>query len=370
LSKAEVLELVSRSVPGRAVADAVRSYGIGFEPTAEVLDEFRKAGADDVVIKAMRDSWRPESTRPLSDKDILLLLAGDVRSDKIVNVVQQRGIAFKLTDEYLQRLRVSGAKDELVEALRTSAAKPFSRDVLLQWLAGGQDSGQIAKAVQERGIDFDPSAEDLAKLRGAGASESLLQAIREARRVKPLVNQLANPPEATSPSPTGTNAARGAMGALVICPPSVASVPVFARPDDMRTTVAHLECGDRVSILEKDSGRVGVDKILATDGMRGFVQASYLSSGYVTPPVPTYKPEPRYAPKARRDRIEGSVTLRIVIDSQGNVTDAREISKPLGGGLDDNAIETVRTWKFQPATLEGVPVPVRVTVVVTFRIYR
>lgn len=94
LSKAEVLELVSRAVPNKVVAEAVRSYGISFEPTEKVLNEFRKAGADDVVIRAMRDSWRWEPAKPLSDKEILLLLAGDVPSERIVRMAQQRGIGF------------------------------------------------------------------------------------------------------------------------------------------------------------------------------------------------------------------------------------------------------------------------------------
>lgn len=166
----------------------------------------------------------------------------------------------------------------------------------MQLLASGEDTGQIGKGVQERGIDFDPTEEDLGKLRGAGASESLLQAIRDAKRVKPSVNQLPNAPESTSSSLTGTNAR-------------------------------------------------------------------------VTPPAPTYKPEPGYTPQARHDKIEGTVVLWIIVDSQGDVTDAREVSKPLGDGLDEKAIETVKTWKFKPATRNGVPVPVRIIVEITFQLY-
>jgi len=296
LSKAEVLELVSRAVPNKVVAEAVRSYGIAFEPTQEVLNEFRKAGAGDVVIEAMRDSWRWEPAKPLSDKEILLLLAGDVRSEKIVNMVQRRGIAFQPTGEFLQRLRSSGAKDELIDAVRASATKPFSRDYLLQLLASGEDTGHIGKMVQERGINFDPTAEELGKLRAAGASESLLQAIREAKRVTPPVNQSPIPPESMSPGRTGANAG-------------------------------------------------------------------------VTPPVPTYKPDPGYTPQARHHKLEGTVVMMILVDSQGNVSDARETSKPLGDGLDEKAIETVKTWKFKPATRNGVAVPVRVAVEVSFRLY-
>jgi len=368
LSKAEVLELVSRAVPNKVVAEAVRLYGISFEPTEQVLKEFRKAGADDLVLKAMRESWRWEPAKPLSDKEIQMLLEGDAHSEQILKLVQQRGIGFQPTDEYLAKLRSGGAKDELIEALRASAAKPFSRNYLLQWLASGVDADQIGKEVRSRGIDFDPSEEDLGRLRGAGASESLLQAIREAKRFKPPVNQPPSVPELKSPSRTVGNAVKALKGARVVCPPSASSIPVFPSPNDVNTIAAYLGCGDRVVILEKHSGRIGIDRILLADGKMGFVQDSYLSSEYVTAPVPSYKPEPGYTSQARHDKIEGKVVLRIVIDVEGDVADAQEVSQRLGDGLDEMAIETVKTWKFKPAQ-EGVPVAVRVIVEIDFRLF-
>ena len=53
---------------------------------------------------------------------------------------------------------------------------------------------------------------------------------------------------------------------------------------------------------------------------------------------------------------------------KGNVTDAR-VAKPLGLGLDEKAQETVRTWRFKPAMRNGTPVPVRVIVEVSFRLF-
>jgi len=371
-SKAEVLKLLDSRASSTVIAQVVQRYGISFEPTEEVLNEFRKAGADDDVIAAMRASWRPQCPLPQSDRDILVL-AEHMSGEQIVNTVQQCGIGFQPTDEYLQRLRSAGAKDDLIDALRTAATKPFSRDNLLQLLAGGGDSGQLGKGVQERGIDFDPTEEDLRGLRGAGASESLLQAIRDAKRVKPTVNQLPNSMASMSPSPMGPSAARARMVARALCPPSVPSIPVFASRDNVNTILTHLGCGDRVTILEKDSQRIGFDKIQVAGGTEGFVQDIFLSGSLgaelVTAPVPTYKPEPGYSPRARHKKIEGKVVLWIVVDAQGNVTDAQETSKRLGGGLDEKAIETVKTWKFKPATRNGVPVPVHVIVEVTFRLF-
>jgi len=346
-TKAEVLQLVSGRVPGSVVAETVLRNGISFEPTEEVLSEFRNAGATDDVIKAMRESWRWESKKPLSEKDILELLAEHMPAQRIFNLIEQRQIGFEPTDECLQGLRSNGAGAELIDALRASPRRPFSKDYLLQLLADQEDAGRIGRGVEQRGINFDPSEEDLSKLRAAGASETLLQAIQGARRVK---------------------------AAYVSCPPVVRTTPVFAGPVDTNTVVTDLTCFDRVLIEEKDSGKPGIDKVFLADGREGFVQDSYLRNsiprGHTSAPVPTYRPDPPYTPQARHAKRQGTVTLMIVVDSQGNVTDARETSKPLGGGLDEKAIETVKTWKFKPATRDGVPIPVRVIVEVTFRLFR
>jgi TonB family protein len=93
----------------------------------------------------------------------------------------------------------------------------------------------------------------------------------------------------------------------------------------------------------------------------------YSVGGNVSAPIPVYKPEPTYTEEARKAKYQGAVVLWIVVDSQGNVTDAR-LAKPLGLGLDEKALETVRTWKFKPALRNGVPVSVRATVEVSFRL--
>jgi len=94
----------------------------------------------------------------------------------------------------------------------------------------------------------------------------------------------------------------------------------------------------------------------------------YKVGGEVTAPVPVDRPEPKYSEEARRAKYQGTVVVMIVVDTSGNVTDAR-IVRPLGLGLDEKALETVRTWKFKPAMRNGVDVPVRVLVEVNFRLF-
>jgi periplasmic protein TonB len=74
-----------------------------------------------------------------------------------------------------------------------------------------------------------------------------------------------------------------------------------------------------------------------------------------------------YPPMALRMGLEGDVTLRISIDSEGNVTDA-EIIKSGGAGFDDEALKAVKQARFQPAQNESRNVPAVFTYVYRFRL--
>ncbi|MGD0921919.1 MAG: energy transducer TonB [Terriglobia bacterium] len=100
----------------------------------------------------------------------------------------------------------------------------------------------------------------------------------------------------------------------------------------------------------------------------GFGGGAYSVGGSVTAPIPIYKPEPPYSEEARKAKYQGTVVVLIVVDTLGSVTDARVV-KPLGLGLDEKALETVRTWKFKPGMRNGIPVPVRVMIEVSFRLF-
>jgi protein TonB len=82
--------------------------------------------------------------------------------------------------------------------------------------------------------------------------------------------------------------------------------------------------------------------------------------------VGTATPAAPYPPKARNNGVHGTVKFEIVVDANGSVVDAREISAELGDGLDASALDTVRTWKFKPATKNAVPIAVRMVVEFAF----
>jgi TonB family protein len=90
--------------------------------------------------------------------------------------------------------------------------------------------------------------------------------------------------------------------------------------------------------------------------------------GGVSAPKVIYDPQPDYSDEARKAKFQGVVVLWCVVGADGRVRDVR-VQRSLGMGLDEKAIEAVRTWKFEPARKDGVAVPVQVAVEINFHLY-
>ena len=87
----------------------------------------------------------------------------------------------------------------------------------------------------------------------------------------------------------------------------------------------------------------------------------------ITPPKLISHVEPVYPAEAKAKGIAGIVILETAIDETGAVGDVR-ILKPLPFGLDKAAADAVRQWRWEPATLDGKPVPAVLNVTISFRL--
>ncbi len=94
----------------------------------------------------------------------------------------------------------------------------------------------------------------------------------------------------------------------------------------------------------------------------------YRVGGGVSAPRVIYDPDPQYSDEARKAKYQGTVVLWIVVGPDGRARDVR-VSRALGMGLDEKAVEAVRKWRFEPALKDGHPVAVQVNVEVNFRMY-
>lgn len=114
-------------------------------------------------------------------------------------------------------------------------------------------------------------------------------------------------------------------------------------------------------------------------GAIGYVSAEYLSVDLpkdgvkplasIVEPKRVHQVNPRYPVGAQRGRIEGTVLLRVTIGTDGRVENV-EATKKVGGGLTEAAVEAVRQWRYEPATVDGQPVGWKIDVPVEFHLGR
>jgi TonB family protein len=88
----------------------------------------------------------------------------------------------------------------------------------------------------------------------------------------------------------------------------------------------------------------------------------------VTRPRAKFTPEPEFTEVARKERYQGELVLEMIVDNTGKIR-AANILRPLGMGLDENAVKSILTWRFDPARVDGKPVAVQMHVEVAFHLY-
>ena len=92
------------------------------------------------------------------------------------------------------------------------------------------------------------------------------------------------------------------------------------------------------------------------------------TGGYGTPAC-LYCPKPEFSEEAMKAKYQGTVVLMAVITADGRAINIT-VAKGLGLGLDEKAVEAVRTWRFTPARgPDGRPSSVSVPIEVVFRLY-
>ncbi|TAM80135.1 MAG: energy transducer TonB [Acidobacteria bacterium] len=234
---------------------------------------------------------------PLTADEAETLVTNSTNSKKVIKVIQDRGVGFTVSRNYIENLKRKGVKENVLAALCVAATGPLSKDQLIVLLKSGMPDESLAALVKNRRLTFKPSDDDLDEFRGLGAGDQLATALQNSQWIiETLSNRKLIP---------GTAAA--------------------AHPGPYQ-----------------DSAGSKVD-----------------------PPVPVYHPSPQYTKEARQARISGNVSMNIVVNEKGEVTDATVV-RGLGYGLDESALRAVKSWKFKPARRDGTPIAAKVTVEVSF----
>ena len=126
---------------------------------------------------------------------------------------------------------------------------------------------------------------------------------------------------------------------------------------------AHLAVGNRAAegaVQEEDEsvrrdapGTAGSVPFILTEGM--------------TPPRLVSRVRPEYPEQARKARLEGQVSMRVVIAEDGTIADVTTL-RSTNLLFEDTALRSVKPWRYEPARLGSEPVAVYFTVVVEFRL--
>jgi TonB family protein len=116
----------------------------------------------------------------------------------------------------------------------------------------------------------------------------------------------------------------------------------------------------------------GVQGKVAAAGIPGMTQTGTAASQPVTaepkttPPVVLSYAKAQYTPEALQLKIQGDVVLRVTITTTGQMI-VHNVIHGLGHGLDESAIRSASTYKFQPATRNGQPVEYTTNIIVKFQ---
>jgi len=90
-------------------AKLIEQRGIDFAPAEDFYQTLKAAGAGEAFLNALRAAKPPEpasAKKPINQVQVFALLAGQVPSHRVTMLVQERGIDFEPTDDYLQEVRL------------------------------------------------------------------------------------------------------------------------------------------------------------------------------------------------------------------------------------------------------------------------
>jgi TonB family protein len=245
---------------------------------------------------------------------------------------------------------------------------------ILIWLAGWTASHvpQIKQAVGlTLPVDISPyvlpAAKDLAGGGGGGGSHDPRPATKGVLP-KAALEQF-TPPTVVLP----TEQPKLAVTPTVVAPPELIPPQIGQVGDPMSKVISSIPSngpGLGGGIGSGSGGGVGsgTGPGVGPGHGGGIGGGAYHVGGGVRAPKVVYRVEPEFSEEARKNKWQGVVILKVIISRDGKPQDI-SVQRSLGMGLDEKAIEAVKQWRFEPGTKDGQPVPVEVSMEVSFRLY-
>jgi TonB family protein len=184
---------------------------------------------------------------------------------------------------------------------------------------------------------------------------------RDAQPTSKTTNNGASPMTSAAASPEAEPPKKPVLGAVHLATPKVTRsghAQTAAEPD----AVVDLSNED-----QPESGADALNSGLAGSNKQPSAPAAPLPvGGDVTQAKLISAVPPTYPALAKNQHVSGNVLIDALIDANGRVTTMKVVSGPTL--LHQAAMDALKQWKYRPATLDGKPVPMHLTVTVQFRL--
>jgi len=111
----QVSKMVQAGLGDDSGSKLIEQRGIDFAPSEDFIQALKTAGASDAFLNAVRTAKPPGSTsskKPINQVQVFALLVGQVPSHRVTLLVQERGIDFEPTDDYLEEVRLAGGEND------------------------------------------------------------------------------------------------------------------------------------------------------------------------------------------------------------------------------------------------------------------
>ncbi|HEX5413161.1 MAG TPA: energy transducer TonB [Terriglobia bacterium] len=121
--------------------------------------------------------------KPLTQDEVNTMITSKLKSKQVIKTVQQRGVGFVVTREYIEKLKLQGVAENVLAALCVAATDPLTMDQLIVLVKSGMPDDALAALVERRRLAFKFSDDELDQLRGLGAGDRLDAALMNSKIV-------------------------------------------------------------------------------------------------------------------------------------------------------------------------------------------
>jgi TonB family protein len=101
------------------------------------------------------------------------------------------------------------------------------------------------------------------------------------------------------------------------------------------------------------------------DGRSTALHGNGSEADEVRPAFPVFSPRPPVTDRSLLPAMEMKIVVDVDVDAEGGVV-SESLVKGMGNKLDQIVLDIVKTWRFQPATVNGKPVPTQAELIFPF----